>query len=314
MTDIEVQNTEKEADNSLYSAFYVTERDDMPGQLYFWTRENWKSDIPSEQHELMLEFDKVCAVLRERLQKRSQEQFRDEFRRLLRLAQATFSGEFARVSHGQKSLEAYKIELLNKEGPEIKNEYLKELAKSALIASIIIIIFAVIVRAGFYFGEKYNLIATEASGSYKPEKLNGEKPEELKTNKANAALPSIKWNSQYSPMHFGFLLAATMWGVWLSFAVRNMNLRFEQLQNIESDLMRPWSRLLAVGLLAFILALFFQMQILVISIGGVASTSQISDNLLIAIFVGLCLGFTDKALPEQVQRRIEEFFQTAKNP
>lgn len=280
---------------SPYSAFNVTEREDMPGQLYFWTRQNWKGDVPPAQHDLMLAFDDVCAVLRARFKERAPDQFREEFKRLLRLAQATFSGEFAQVTQGQKSLDAYKLELLRKEGPGIKNEYLKELFKAAFIANIIILLSAVMLKVIVFYGYKYNIIVVESSGSYK----------------AGVALSSIKWDTRYSPLHFGVLLAATMWGIWLSFAVRNMNLRFEQLQNPESDLMRPWSRLLAFGLLAFILALFFQMQVLVISVGGV-STSQICDDLLIAIFVGLCLGFTDKALPGEAQRRIEEFFQSSK--
>jgi hypothetical protein len=90
-----------------------------------------------------------------------------------------------------------------------------------------------------------------------------------------------------------------------------MDFAFEQLQHPESDMMRPWSRLLTFGLLALILALFFQMGILVISIGGF-STNQISSNLLMAIFVGLSLGFIDRTLPAEVRRRIDEFLNSAK--
>lgn len=302
----------------LRSAFDVGVREELPGHLYFWTRKTWSGDIPTEQQNLQLAFDNVCSVLRARFQQRSPTVFKEEFNRLLYMAQATFSGEYAYVLHGLQSLEAYKAELVSREGAEIKNEYLKELAKSALITSILILIMSFCIRAGIYFAENYQWIVTESvlkDDVNPPTNVESAKdtisiPQKTKENKV--LLSSAKWNAQYSPVHFGFLLASTMWGIWLSFAVRNMNLTFEQLQNPESDLMRPWSRLLAFGLLAFILALFFQMQVLVISVGGV-STSQISEDIFIAIFVGLCLGFTDKALPGRVQQRIEEFFQNTKS-
>lgn len=288
-------NPSAEERNGTASAFKVSETTEMVGHLYFWTREDWKGDVPADQSELRVSFDDVCAVLRARLQHQKPERFRAEFSRLLQLAHATFGGKYAQVSQGRKSLDAYKAELIRQEGPAIKDAYLKELAVSALVASIIIIVVAVAIRVGIAYAEQYQLITTESSGS----------------TEAKAFVNSVRWNAHFSPIHFGFLLASAMWGIWLSFVVRNLSFTFEQLQHPESDLMRPWSRLLAFGLLALILALFFQMQVLVISIGGV-STAQISDNLLIAIFVGLSLGFTDKALPAEVRRRVEEFFQSAR--
>lgn len=44
-----------------------------------------------------------------------------------------------------------------------------------------------------------------------------------------------------------------------------------------------------------------------VSLGDVFSTSRISDDALIAFAVGLCLGFSDKILPIEVQKRIEDF-------
>lgn len=277
------------------SALMVTEKEDMPGHLYFWTREDWQGDVPSDQNELQIAFDEVCAVLRARFSVRDPNKFRSEFVRLLRLAHAAFAGKYAQVPQALKSLEAYKSEIVRQEGPAIKNAYLKELALASLVSSVLILAVAIFIRVGIHYGKVHEAVTAEASGNIE----------------STVVLSSVKWNSDFSPLHFGFLLASAMWGIWLSFVVRNMNLRFEQLQHPESDLMRPWSRLLAFGLLALILALFFQMQVLVVSIGG-ASTSQISDNALIAVFVGLGLGFTDKALPGEVQRRIEEFFQSAR--
>lgn len=278
------------------SAFHVAVKDELPGQLYFWTREDWEGEVPPEQAKLRVAFDEVCAVLRARFQEKASEKFEEEFRRLLDLAHATFSGKYAQVVEGTHSLEAYKTELVRREGPAIKNGYLKELAIAALITSAILLLSSIAIRIAYHYSEEAGFVQTEHTEEH--------------TSKVLAS--SVRWDARFSPIHFGLLLISTMWGIWLSFAVRSMNFQFEQLQHPETDLMRLWSRLLAFGMLAFILALFFQMQILIISVGGV-STSQISDNALVAVFVGLGLGFTDKALPSEVRRRIEEFLQSAKS-
>jgi hypothetical protein len=274
------------------SAFNVGVNDELPGHLHFWTREDWQGEVPADQTDLIIDFDNFSAVIRARFRDRPEE-FSREYFRLLGLAQAAFSREHVQVAQVSKTLQSYKMELVRREGPSIKNEHLKELAWWALFASIGILIIAALIRIGMYFAESYNFVAIEHAGLHC----------------AKEVARSVRFTNEYSPLHFGFLLAAAMWGIWLSSAVRNMEISFEQLQSPESDFMRPWARLLTFGMLAFILALFFQMGILVISIGGVVSTSQISDNLLVAIFIGICLGFTDKLLPGEVQRRIEEFFQ-----
>ncbi len=274
----------------------VGKHNDLPGHLYFWTREGWVGEVPEEQVNLHLEFDNTCAVLRARFLPKEEKRFEAEFTRLLKLAHATFSGDSVQIGPGRTNLRAYEEELVRQEAPAIKNAYLKELALSALLASIMILGISALLRYGVHYGELHGYVETTIT-------------RDGTTN--NSVLRSLQWNKEYSPFHFGVLLASTMWGIWLSFVVRNMEFRFEQLQHVEADLMKPWSRLLAFGLLALILALFFQMGIVVVSIGGV-STSQISDNLLVAMFVGLGLGFTDKALPGEVKRRYEEFFQSAK--
>lgn len=208
------------------SALNVMRKEDMHGQLYFWTKETWEGNIPDDQSELQLSLDAVCAVLRHRFCKRNPEKFEEEFIRLLKLAQAAFSSEYAQINQGNKNLEAYKDELLKNEGPVIKDEYLKELAIAALKASAIILFVTIAVRSALYFFEKHGFI----------EAINTE------GHTAKSLLVSLKWDSKYSIMHFGVFLISCMWGIWLSFAVRHLEFRFEQLQHPESDFMRPWSR------------------------------------------------------------------------
>jgi hypothetical protein len=276
------------------SAYNVTLREDMPGQLYFFNRPDFEGPVPDDQSQLQIEFDKVNAVLRSRLKDRDALKFDSELKRLLSLAHGAFAGQYAQIAQARASLDAYKEELIKQEGPAIKNAYQRELAWAAGKASLMLLFVGILIRVAIGLSKQYGWL------------------EERLSEREIILAHSVRWDSDFAPLHFAILLAAAMWGIWLSFSVRSLQLRFEQLQHPESDMMRPWARLLTYGMLAFILALFFQLGILVISVGGVVSTNQLSNNVLVAIFVGLCLGFSDRALPDQVRQKIDEFFQSAK--
>jgi hypothetical protein len=276
------------------SAIEVTLRDGFKNQIYFFAKPGYGAPPPADQAQLQVDIDKAVAVVTARF-KDSPQEFDAEFRRLFAIAHGAFSGEFAQVEHARVNLQEYKRDLISRVGPITKNAYQVELAKASAVASVTLLLVGIAIRIGLKFGRD--------SGWVTESKVDAQ----AVVTVANAA----QWNSDYSPFHFAVLLAACMWGIWLSFSVRSMEFSFEQLQHPESDMMRPWSRLLTTGLLAFILALFFQMGILVVSIGGF-STNQISSNLLMAVFVGLSLGFLDRALPSEVRKRIDEIFNSAK--
>jgi hypothetical protein len=275
------------------SAFFVKE--DPKGELYFWTRENWIGNVPDDQRSLMDELDAACAVLRARLATRSPAQYERAFKQLLDLARASFGGEYAQVEQGRKSLEAFKARMVRQEGPTIKNEYLGKFALYALYASILIMICSAAIRGCFYYADTQGWVTKEV----------------VDEKAVSTVLQSVRLDPRFSVIHFGLLLSSVMWGVWVSFYFRNENWKFEQIEHPEADLAKPWARLLAHGLVAFMLALFFHMGVIVVSVGGI-STSQFSQNATIALFVGLGLGFLDQTLASEVYRRYQEFFQQAK--
>lgn len=283
--------------NGSPSAFLVMENKDVPGDLYFWTRDDWHGDVPTDQAQLREEFDSACGVLRGRLMKRDAVRFREAFGQLLDTARATFAGEYAQVESGRSALNGFKSRLVLREGADIKDEYLKQLVAAAFYASLLILAIAISLRIGLKICEDNDWVVVTKSQDGKT---------------TEAALQSVRWDAHFGIIHTAVLLSASMWGVWLSFFVRNVKWQFEQLEHPESDLARPWSRLLATGLLTLILALFFQMQVIVISVGGI-STSQICDDMMVALFVGLGLGFLNETLPDEVHRRLKEFFQQAKS-
>jgi hypothetical protein len=49
--------------------------------------------------------------------------------------------------------------------------------------------------------------------------------------------------------------------------------------------------------------LVFYFRIIVISIGDAFSTNYISSNIVIAFLIGVFLGFSDKILPTEVQKK-----------
>ena len=277
------------------SAFQVSLNPDLPNQIYFFNKVDLSGPPPAEQTKLQVEIDEAVAVIQARFLTESPNIFEQEFKRLLAIAHGAFSSELAQVEQGRRSLEAYKRELVKRVGPAVKNAYQVELAKAAAWASLLLLLTGLILRVSLEFARKNDWVTEAVVGGIPVLKV------------ANAA----QWSAEYSPIHFACLLAACMWGIWLSFSVRNLDFEFQQLQHPEADMMRPWSRLLTFGLLALILALFFQMGILVISIGGF-STNQISSNLLMAIFVGLSLGFVDRTPPSEVRSRIDDFFHSAR--
>jgi hypothetical protein len=289
------------------AALQVTESIDHPGHLYFSIRESWAGEVPPDQSELMIAFENASAVLRSRFQRRSADRFLVYFSRLLKLAQVGFNGPSLQLGMSARGLDQFKAEVVQTEGSQIKHEHLKGLIVAVLWAIFSIMVITILAHLTIRYAESRGWIETVPVEKDKPPDVTG-----IASQTKSVLLNSIRWDRSISILHFGILLSGTMLGVWLSFSVRSMNLAFEQLQNAEADLMRPWIRLITFGLLALMLALFFQFRVIVVSIGDIFSTSRISDDAVIAFLVGLCLGFSDKVLPAEVQVRVREFFSRAK--
>jgi hypothetical protein len=270
-----------------YSAIFVSPSK-LPGFLQYAPRAAWNARvIPADQNKMLFAFDEVCAVLRARFNVSSSE-FEAEFKRLQTLAQMTFNSRIARLDAGELGLEAYKKELIQREGATIKNGYLKELAHAATKACIWIVLMAIVItvilssaKSAWLAGTPLSTVVEGLSISDRP---------------VNPALA----------LYFALFLVSTMWGVWLSFSVRSVKLEFSQLQHVEEDMLKPWARLLTVGLLSFVLLLLFYLKAFELKVGE-ASTEHIFDNLLVSMFAGLCFGFIDKLLPTQVGQKMKQF-------
>jgi len=120
-------------------------------------------------------------------------------------------------------------------------------------------------------------------------------------------------NWAWGQRHSAFALAVTgaAMGTWLSFSVRNVELPFEQLGQIESDLLRPGLRVLFVVGLTFAAYLLFWTGAVSVAIGdlqvnpvGFASAGSI------ALLMGLFCGLSERALATVISGRAASFVGT----
>jgi hypothetical protein len=202
-------------------AFGVKERPNYAGHLLFYPKR--RGPVPVDQRELMIALDKTAAVLRARFQHRAPDRFTEYFDRLLMLAQVAFPPEgienqSLEVKAASQALEEFKAEIVQTEGSQVIHEHLKELRDAATKAALMIALIAILVQTLIYY-------VHEHQPSWFPVLLGG-----------------ITWDKGFSILHFGTLLVGSMWGIWISLSLRSTNITFEQLQNIEADLVRPWIR------------------------------------------------------------------------
>jgi hypothetical protein len=295
------------------SALRVMKHETQLGHLYFWVCEDWIGEVPADQQELMIAFENVAAVLRARfLKEKDSPRFSELFDRLLKLAQAGFNVGNIQIAITNRSLEQFKSELVQAEGSKIKHVYLKNLGIAIAIASFLIILAAIGIHALILYAESSGWVIVDNLANL--EEQTNAITTTLQRQEQYVLFSAVRWNKEFSFLHLGILLVGTMIGIWLSFSVRNMNLTFLQLQNPEPDLMRPWIRLFTFGLLAFLLSCFFYYRVIVVSIGDIFSTSLINDDALVAFIVGIALGFSDKVLPVEVQKRVKQFFSSSDLP
>lgn len=101
-------------------------------------------------------------------------------------------------------------------------------------------------------------------------------------------------------------------GTWLSFSIRKETLRFDELANLEADLLRPIYRLAFVILLTMTLCLMFTADAIQVEIGSL-KTKVFAEQEgqgwpgLVALLIGVLCGISERGLAGSVQKRASEF-------
>jgi hypothetical protein len=105
----------------------------------------------------------------------------------------------------------------------------------------------------------------------------------------------------------GFFLLASgaALGTWLSFSLRRVNLKFDDLAALEDDRLNPGIRVLFVVSLTIVVGLLFWAQAIMISIGNFSSNFHYSG--VNAMLIGVLCGIAERGLATAVTKRAQEF-------
>jgi hypothetical protein len=104
---------------------------------------------------------------------------------------------------------------------------------------------------------------------------------------------------------FCLLAAGAALGCWLSFSLRRVTLRFEDLAALEEDRLDPGIRVLFVALLTTVVGLLFWTQAIAVKLGDFSSDFRV--NGAYALLIGALCGIAERGLATAVTRRAEDF-------
>lgn len=230
-----------------------------------------EKDIPIEQKKLRSDVEDTLIVLRGLFKEdKDKDSFDKYFEHLLSLAEAGLKYNDVSPITANEGLVKLKQEIVIQEAGKVKNKYLKSLGKSALC--FISFFLLVVIFLHFY-----------------------------KIQDSNNVTVNLVWQN------FFIMLSGTVVGVWLSFGIRKVELKFEELHIIEEDRFEPTMRIMFVSLLALIVGLLFSTQAIVIKIGAI-STDMLNYDSKIALLLGLFLGLGEKILATKVTEQANRIF------
>lgn len=273
-------------------------RPDDPGHLYFYFPNDHTSVVPDDQEKAHQRIERFATILRIAFREVEPTRFQEFFKRLLSSAQAAFSVHAFRPN-ALNDLDQFEKEIVQAAGAQIKARYTKGLLFSVIWASCIILVVSLGLEWMASFGTNADTELLAQRNAALPS--DGETKPDLQSSQSKSIGNFLRWDKQFSFMHTGVLLAASMWGLLFASLTRNIDPTFETLVTPDADLMAPWVRLTFFGTAILVIALIFQLRIVAISFGDRLSTAEISDNVVTAVFVGLLLGIGERTLPKEVQ-------------
>lgn len=96
-------------------------------------------------------------------------------------------------------------------------------------------------------------------------------------------------------MYFVVFISSLI-GTWVSFGARKFNISFNQLNNLEEDMLIPHIRLIYIGLCSVIFLLFLNSGIIMINIGNLSIKEQIGTNFALQSTIGILCGLVESKL------------------
>jgi hypothetical protein len=95
-------------------------------------------------------------------------------------------------------------------------------------------------------------------------------------------------------------------GSWVSYAQRSMSDDFASLQALASDTVSPRVRAAFVFACTFVGLSFFEVEFVTVKIGEF-NTTGVLDKVATSLLTGVFFGLAERALPEALARRAQDF-------
>lgn len=217
-----------------------------------------EAEIPQDQAELVPQFLNTDEVLRLYYLKNKRElDYQHYLKELVFLGQTALGGTECHPKLGKVGLDNFRTKVLNREAGILKNGYMIELGKHAILLGII----PLLIGIGFDCLRCWQLICVTC----------------------------------FSSANIFLVWAGTMLGVWLSFAISRPSLTFEELAVVEKDFLSPYMRLLFTGAIAILFGYLFLEEVIIVKLGSL-STQDIKKYPIAAFLVGAILGINEKIL------------------
>lgn len=168
--------------------------------------------------------------------------------KLIDIGQVGLVGELAQPKLATTSLELLKNEICLEVGGKIKNRHMRVLGYHAILLGFIALIYI------FLLSEAFDLGKLGAVGTFLRKFFEVD-------------FSKLGFNSS-SIIRILWAWIGAMIGTWLSFGIRNIELKFENLAVIEKDQMNTFIRLCFMGVIAMVILVFLTSGIITLEIGG----------------------------------------------
>ena len=193
------------------------------------------------------------------------EKFRAYFYQLVLLATIGLDGPACQPFLARPELADLKNEILSREGGRIKNGYMQELGRNALELGSPALLLLVIRQITLALSPGADLLTNQVFRNV---------------------------------MVFSYAWVGAMVGTFLSYAIRNPVLSFDQLAVPEDDRLNPKMRLTYVGLLTTVFTLALLLQVISLEFGPV-KTQGMGGQPSLALLIGVFCGISERALGQK---------------
>lgn len=232
---------------------------------------------PQDQLDLKRDVERVLhAITRLFLDEKykREERFRPYYVQLVNLAALGLAGPNASPELAKRALENITAELIDTEGPAIKNGHLGRLTKVGLCLAIGPLVLYVLLSL---YGQQPDVAAFLRRLSVDPQQLSS----------------------------FMILWVGCFVGVVLSYGSRTTTMTLHDLIVTDADYLSPLTRHLFAGTLTMMLGILLGLGIFEIKITGLSSKQLIADP-TIAFLIGSFCGLSELVLPGAVSKRAGE--------